>query len=240
MRFLRGISLWAMMFLFFSLCAGCTGNSSSEIESPDISAARQHYYQEGRMQLVNWVKASGLPPEYLPDCSTVELEKSKLGQPIPVWKLEQGPEIWGVEFSPEKRVTDQVVPANAYLFPVLVSERIVADYQADVENGQFSGSTCGLYRSWCACEVAKANALDVQQCYLIAAPGEAMFLFAVADGKEICSDELGRNTRTHLTMNEINLESFKSRVSSYNQRTTEPAPSRPGENAPPGKTPPMF
>ena len=240
--------LWHMIFVLLLSCVGCTGNSITGEEPPDIKLAREGFYNESRAQFAEGVQEyiNEVPPDavqLLPDVTVGELEKAELGEYLSVWELEKGEEMWQVQLVPEKHVTEQIISKSTYMFSIVVEGRMVADYTATIEEGDIRGSSCSLInRMRWAHDVAKANEVDIQQCYLVAAPGGSMFLFFVDNGTEICSGEL-KKYLTDLAMSEEKVEAFKRRVTAFNQLqepVPEHVPVKPGEFKPAGNTPPFF
>ncbi len=239
-----------MVFVLLLLCIGCTGNLTSGEEPPDITIARQGFYNEFRAQFAESVKEyiSAVPadsPELLPDFTISQLEKAELGEYLDVWELKKGEKMWGVQLDPAKNVTEQIISNNTYRFSIMVEGRAVADYAATIEEGEIRGGSCSKNNKLqCAYDVARANEVDIQQCHLVSGPGGgSMFLFFFDNGKEICSKEL-KDSMTDLTMSEDNVETFKKRVTAYNQKCHEPLPENNPDSsdisAPAGHTPPFF
>ncbi|MEA1960106.1 MAG: hypothetical protein U9N81_02235 [Bacillota bacterium] len=249
MSILKKMFLLELMFVFIWLCAGCTGNPAMKEEPPDIQLAKKWFYQEGRTMLVDFYQnyTDRIPSDaagFLPDITVSKLEKAELGRPLRVWLLKQAQESWQIEFSAEEEIIEQIVFENMYLFPVVADGKRAADYQVSVENGQITGASCGLGISRYAYEAADLNGLDIEECYLIAAPGEILFPFSREKGREICSGELRINPKPDLTMNESHVKAFKTRATEYNRKVQiqneEPNINQPGEIAPMGKAPPRF
>ncbi len=239
-----------MIFVLLLFCVGCTGNSINGEEPPDITLARQGFYNESRAQFVEGVKEyiSEVPadsPELLPDFTINQLEKAELGEYLAVWELKKGEKMWEVQLDPTKNVTEQFISNNTYRFSIMVEGRAVADYTVTIEEGEIGGGSCSINNKiQYAYDVARANEVDIQQCRLVSGPGGgSMFLFFVDNGKEICSGEL-KDSMIDLTMSEDNVETFKRRVTAYNQKCQEPLPeNNPGSSdifAPAGHTPPFF
>ncbi|MEA1960673.1 MAG: hypothetical protein U9N81_05200 [Bacillota bacterium] len=247
MNVIRKIVSLELIFVLIWLCAGCAGNPNLKQGPPNIQLARESFYQEGRTQLVEFYQnyTDRIPPEaaeILPDVTVSELEKAELGRPLPVWNLKRSQESWKIEFSAEKDIIDQIVFENTYLFSVVADGKTVADYQVSVQDGKITGVFCSLdNKSRYAYEAAELNSVDIEECYLIAAPGEMMLLFSRENGREICSGALRANPMPDLTMNESHVKAFKTRTAEYNRKIQEePSPNRPGENTPMGKAPPWF